>query len=154
MSDETPYIDPNSGAAPQPGGMSTTSLIEDAEQVERVEQPEEVKTEEVKTDGAETQRVGTERIVTEPGTDVGTDVNADLDADPDAGGVEEVEDDGTGEGDQGDSGSAPVGSFDPRQPGKYSVAQVLAYIAANPDAKDAIVEAEKADKGRKTIVES
>lgn len=155
MSDETPYIDPNSGAAPQPGGASTTALIEEVTQAEVVE-----------TGKVETE--GTELIETEPGTDVGTDPNAAPDpegdaadgdattplADADAGGVEDVEDDGTGEGDQDDDGSNPVEDFDPAAPGSYSVAQVLAYIAAHPDAKDAVVEAEKTSKNRKTIVES
>lgn len=129
------YIDPNSGAAPQPGGI----FIGGHEGAAAEPEPE---------------------APTVPDTEPGAPAEGETPEAPEApeGEAPEApegegeEPGGEAEGevgvDSGDEG-APAEGFNPSD---HTVAEVLAYIAENPDQKDAVIAAEKAGKNRTTVV--
>ena len=144
-----PYIDPNSGAASQPGGASIaapnpidTVVKESSKEVDQTEAVDGEKVDEqaaehleqqakeaAEAKEAEGQELAVPTGTPEAGTDVGTDVTGD--ATPAA------------------EGDAPE-AYDP---GSKSVPQVLAYIETNPDEHEAVLAAERAGKARKGILE-
>ena len=151
MTDQ-PYIDPNSGAAQQPGGLGvppqevigveevvepdvSTQIQDDPDGQDAVNPDPEVSSQEELSE-----RTG--EMVTGEGETVVTPEQAAASDDP----TFPAEESSGEEGVEGESDA-----FDPSQ---HNVDEVLAYIAANPDEKDAILEAESAGRKRKTILDS
>ena len=146
MTDQ-PYIDPNSGAAQQPGGLGVPS--QEAREVEEVVEPD----------------VSTQIQDDPDGQDA---VNPDPEAEPQEELSERTGEMVTGEGETLVTAEQAEASDDPAfpaekspeegadtfDPSKHNVDEVLAHIAANPDEKDAILEAESAGRKRKTILDS
>jgi hypothetical protein len=180
MTDEKKYVDPNSGAAPQPGGYAGVeaaakgfAVPADAEleeefspseyeapggtgtagggySVDEVAKAAEKAAE--KRDSKEKSEEEQQRLeaLANP-----RKVLADLDESgnveaPDAGAEEEAVNAAALEHQAVDLENAAEegGSYDPSQ---YSVEDVNAYLAENPDQKDAVVAAEKDGKNRKGI---
>ena len=150
MTDQ-PYIDPNSGAAQQPGGLGVPT--QEVPEVEEVVEPD----------------VSTQTQDDPAGQDA-------VNPDPEVSSQEELSERTgeavTGEGEvlvtpeqaaasddptfpvEGSSDEEPVEESDTFDPSGHNVDEVLAYIAENPEEKDAILEAERAGRKRKTILDS
>lgn len=136
----TGYIDPNSGAAPQPGGYAAgngeghavPTTNSDAALIAAEYTAREVAVE-PEAEVEEQQEV-TEEIESEETTTTEEAGESDED-EPDS----EVEDNGAAE------------AYDP---GAYTNDEVLAYVAEYPDSKDAVLAAEQSGKNRKGIVDA
>ena len=125
------YIDPNSGAASQPGGIFVGGY----------------------------EGVATEpEAPTAPDTEPGAPAEGETPETPEVPEGEGEKLDGEGGGEEGPEGEvgadggdegAPAEGFNPSD---HTVAEVLAYIAENPDQKDVVIAAEKAGKNRTTVV--
>lgn len=150
MTDQ-PYIDPNSGAAQQPGGLGIPS--QEVREVEEAVEPD----------------VSTQIQDDPAGQDA---VDPDPEAEPQEELSERTGEMATGEGEtlvtpeqaaasddptfpaEESSDEEPVEESDAFDPSEHNVDEVLAYIAENPEEKDAILEAERAGRKRKTILDS
>lgn len=147
MSDNQPYIDPNSGAAPQPGGFANAPVVSEEPQDSSTEDrdPTYDATIETQAGPAGDQPGG------ESGDPVGTDVTEDG-GNPDAG-------DGASEGDSdenSDEEDSDEAQSDYAELLDKNVPEVQAYIDEHPEEKDAIIAAERdrgGDDARKGIVE-
>lgn len=157
---DKPYIDPNSGAASQPGGLGRVSAEVQAEDTVEQDVSTQIQDDPAGQDAvdpdpdAEPQDELAERtgeVTTGDGETVVTPEQAQASEDPtfseDTSG--DTPKDTGSEGVAGES-EAPE-AYDP---GAHNVDEVLAYISANPDEKDAILEAEAAGRKRKTILDS
>lgn len=197
--DKPRYVDPNSGAAPQPGGVAgllggerghavvaqqeedsskeqivspdglsvypnepqpPSHEVYDAEAVKEFSEAErvELKQEEVggSLDGSYVDPAVTE--APQPGTGADGEVRteeerAQLKA-VETGSAVTLGDESEGVDEDADEDVDEVvdeDDADAYDPGEYSVAEVNDYLEANPDQRDAVVEAERAGKGRKGI---
>jgi hypothetical protein len=145
------YIDPNSGAAPQPGGSAAVRVAEDAEDPNEehpagnVTLPEDANsTPEENSDDAP-QDQGVEELPDELVKSQSYDTEIQNQAAP-AGphpGVEDRDDSAALTEESEEAG------FDPSE---HNVEEVVTYVQGNPDEKDAIVEKEKAGKNRSTLL--
>ena len=154
MTDQ-PYIDPNSGAAQQPGGLGVPP--QEVVEVEEVVEPDvstQIQDDPAGQDAvnpdpeASSQEELSERtgeMVTGEGETLVTAEQAAASDDPtfpaEGSSVEEPVEE-------------PVEESDAFDPSEHNVDEVLAYITENPEEKDAILEAERAGRKRKTILDS
>ena len=123
------YIDPNSGAAPQPGAVFRGSEPE-PELVEEV-------LEEVEDESEENE-------------DENSDLNEGAEGESEEEGEEEESEDSDEEleGDD-DEEDDEQSDFDPSD---HGIPEVLAYLEENPDDRDAVLALERAGKARKGIL--
>lgn len=135
------YIDPNSGAASQPGGIFVGGYEGAATESEAPTAPD---TEPGAPAEGEKPEGETPETPETPEAPEGDGEGEKLDGE---GGGEEGPESEVG-ADGGDEG-APAEGFNPSD---HTVAEVLAYIAENPDQKDAVIAAEKDGKNRTTVV--
>lgn len=152
------YIDPNSGAAPQPGGSffdpskapDEETPVQEPEQAEDSEKSEEhenaygvpsSESEATSAKSQETQATGLPQAQKQDSDEDSDDEDSDKDEND-----ENKDEDGQ---DQGQS--APVSEYDPS---KYNVPEVLAYVKEHPEEKDAILEKEKASENRSGVVKA
>lgn len=139
------YVDPNSGAAPQPGGFAGA---------------EGAKKGFAMGEGVEVEE---EYVLSEYAPEPGAVVEADEEPEVEDDSVEEepeveeevVEDDEPveEESDEESDETADEEETGGYNPSEYSVDEVLAYVDAYPDERDAVLQAEKAGKNRKGIVD-
>lgn len=160
MSDK-PYVDPNSGAAPQPGGYAG---VEAAEKGFAIPADAELESEQSPAEYEAPGGNPSAGAVTVPqveGSDdsEGSEENDSEETEDESGSAETGETGEPGaEGEADDDASVEHQAVDPRDPdvgaydpSKYGVEEVNAYLAENPDQKDAVLAAEKKGKNRKSI---
>lgn len=129
------FVDPNSGAAPQPGGYAGPEGVLNGHGTPALTQFEAEASEE-EVEALEETDDDTPSDDTEAD---GGDADGDADADADGG---DGDDDA-----KGDDGEEAV-AYDPSE---HSVKDVQAYLAENPDQHDAVIAAEQAGKNRSTL---
>lgn len=133
------YIDPNSGAASQPGGIFVGGYEGAATEPEAPTAPNAELGAPAEGEKPEGETPETPETPEAPGGE-----GEKLDGE---GGGEEGPEGEVG-ADGGDEGASAEGF----NPSDHTVAEVLAYIAENPDQKDAVIAAEKDGKNRTTVV--
>jgi hypothetical protein len=126
MSEER-YIDPNSGAAPQPGGAFA-----------QAEKPEEIQVPVPHLDQALTQEVPAQKETPEQ-EETPVEEKAPEET-PEETPAEEAPEEEAPQQEEG---------FDPAA---HSINEVLAYVEENPDQKDAVLEQERDGKNRSTLI--
>lgn len=177
----TQYIDPNSGAAPQPGGYigahgaelgHAMPTDEEVEQKRLLNQPleeffeyPESKLEETLGDDEEDEEdeegegvinAPAELIETPDGDTVTEEEASDAKAlETEGVNLENSEEDTENEA-EGEQGAESVEGEDNSEqeaydPSQYSVPEVNDYLEAHPEQRDAVIEAERAGKARKGI---
>lgn len=163
MSDK-PYVDPNSGAAPQPGGYAGAEAAEKGFAI-----PAEYEVQEEKSPAeyeAPYANGGTGQVTVPEVDTEKSDLALSLSnpkqvlADLHEGETVKSEDDEFSDTEKDNAASVEHQAVDPANPdgvydpSQYSVAEVNEYLAANPDQRDAVLAAERDGKARKTITEA
>lgn len=173
MSDET-YVDPNSGAAPQPGGWAGPEGMENGHAVSAdVQVAAQAELAQEQLDNApDTEPFDPEQAA----RDLAAAEAEQAERDAEAAEEDAEEDDENGEdgASENEEDGAPVDATEEEasdamaletqgvnlaetkeegyDPSSGSVEDVLAYVKANPDQKDQVLEAEKAGKNRSGVV--
>ena len=147
MSKDDEYVDPNSGAAPQPGGYAGPHAVELG--FARPE-GESVNVEDTATEG-EAEKAEAEGDSnpgdTEPAGAEGTGGSEGAESE-----TKQEQEQGTEQEEQGDDDGdvdEEVLLYDPSQ---YTVIQVNKFLEENPELRDQVIEAERAGENRKGIV--
>lgn len=142
--DEKYSVDPNSGLAPQPGGLGVPGgenkdlLVDENDKIVSVE-GNDVTSKSAGEQLEQTGNTGDPQAIGEDPAKTGTGEEAPREA------TGTPEGTATGTDDGQDSGEA----YDPS---KHPVSEVKAYVAEHPDEKDAILAAEKGGQNRPTLV--